>query len=158
MYLLTYFLLCLLAHRAATKSLHSLRSSASRLSCPQVFPPFRISASTVLRHAIFCLPRRRLPSGVQYSAVLARDSLSCWSTCPIHVHLRFIIVCDIGRLPHFCRSTSFGIVSGQKIFIILWRLLIWKALTLRAQCQSSFSIHFHKATLIQHNFGITLSL
>ena len=73
-----------------------------------------------------------LPSGIQYSAILAKDSSSCWSTCPIHVHLCFIIVCDIGRLPHFCRSTLFVIVSGQKIFMILQRVLVWKVLTLHA--------------------------
>ena len=138
-YLLTYCPLCFLANRAATKFLHLPWSSASQLSCPQVFPPFCISASTILRHVIFSLPRHRLPSGVQYSAILAKDSSSCRSTSPIHVHLCFIIVCDI---PHLCKSTSFVIVSSQKIFLILQRLLVWQVLTLRASVSVIFQ-HSH---------------
>ena len=137
-YLLTYCPLCLLAHRAATKFLHSPRSSSSRLSCLQVFPPFRISVSTVLRHVVFGLPRRRLPSGVQYSAVLAKDSSSCRSTYPIHVHLCFIIVCDTGRLPHLCRSTSFDINIPLKHSYQISRRKVEFTLSTTRQSSSAF--------------------
>lgn len=79
--------LCLMACRAATKDCHSCLFRANFWMVPQDWFRAFSSLSTVRRHVSWGLTFLRLPSGVQWRAVLVMSSCSFFRMmCPIHLH------------------------------------------------------------------------
>ena len=75
----------------------------------------------------FCgLPRFRLPSGVQYNAVLVMELLSLLITCPIHFQRLFTNIVPMISYWHWFRRSSLDILFVQKMRRILLKLLVWK--------------------------------
>ena len=78
-------------------ALHPSRSLAAAAAPAHDFQPISSRClSTLLLHVTRGLPRLLLPSGAQFSAVLAMLLPSLRRTCPIHLHLRIFIVTDNG--------------------------------------------------------------
>ena len=73
------------------------------------YEPLLYSASTVLRHVILCLPRLRLPSGVQCKTVSVSQFGSFLRTSPTHFYLFFFKISSIELCLHSPSSCSFDI-------------------------------------------------
>ncbi len=125
-YVLTYYPLCLLKCRAATKDLHSCLFWASVCLEPQVWCRVFISLSTVLRQVFLGLPFLHLPSGVQWRAVRVMLFCSLRITCPIHFHRLLIMMVATLSCLHWLSRSWMEMVLGQNILFIFRRLLVWK--------------------------------
>ena len=118
------------AHRARTKDLHSALLLAGWISAQPLRPNSILSLSTKLHHVSFGLPLLLFPGGVQLSAIFLSSEGSPRRTCPIHSHLRPLIMLVADGIPACLWSSTLVAILGQNIFKILLKHLLCKAVSL----------------------------